>query len=472
MREQPFIHDHFLLQTQTAQELYHQFAAKQPIFDFHCHLPPEDIASNRRFQNLFEIWLEGDHYKWRAMRSNGVAERYCTGEADPLDKFKAWASTVPQTLRNPLYHWTHLELARYFGITDPLNEQTAQTIWDQANQQLAGDGLTTHGILKRFDVRVVCTTDDPTDDLRHHQQLAAMPLETRVLPAWRPDKAFAVDDPQVFHAWIGQLEACTGEKVTRLEGFLEALDQRLDFFHAQGCRLSDHGLARCPMPFGDFSVVSQIFQAACQGEALDAHARDQFTGYVLSWLGEGYARRGWTMQMHLGALRNNNRRLLKALGPDTGFDSIGDQTQGSALSAFLDGLDSRDQLPKTILYNLNPADNYLFASMIGNFQDGTIPGKVQLGSGWWFLDQKEGMEWQMNALSNLGLLSRFVGMVTDSRSFMSYPRHEYFRRVLCNLLGQDVEEGQIPDDPELLGTMIQNICYGNADAYFGLSHGN
>ena len=472
MREQPFIHDHFLLQTQTAQDLYHQFAAKQPIFDFHCHLPPEDIASNRRFQNLFEIWLEGDHYKWRAMRSNGVAERYCTGEADPLDKFKAWASTVPQTLRNPLYHWTHLELARYFGITDPLNKQTAQTIWDQANQQLAGDGLTTHGILKRFDVRVVCTTDDPTDDLRHHQQLATMPLETRVLPAWRPDKAFAVDDPKAFHAWIGQLEACIGEKVTRLEGFLEALDQRLDFFHAQGCRLSDHGLARCPMPFDDFSVVSQIFQAACQGEALDAHARDQFTGYVLSWLGEGYARRGWTMQMHLGALRNNNRRLLKALGPDTGFDSIGDQTQGSALSAFLDGLDSRDQLPRTILYNLNPADNYLFATMIGNFQDGTIPGKVQLGSGWWFLDQKEGMEWQMNALSNLGLLSRFVGMVTDSRSFMSYPRHEYFRRVLCNLLGQDVEEGQIPDDPELLGTMIQNICYGNADAYFGLSHGN
>ena len=472
MREQPFIHDHFLLQTQTAQDLYHQFAAKQPIFDFHCHLPPEDIASDRRFQNLFEIWLEGDHYKWRAMRSNGVAERYCTGEADPLDKFKAWASTVPQTLRNPLYHWTHLELARYFGITDPLNEQTAQTIWDQANQQLAGDGLTTHGILKRFDVRVVCTTDDPTDDLRHHQQLATLPLETRVLPAWRPDKAFAVDDPQAFHAWIGQLEACIGEKVTRLEGFLEALDQRLDFFHAQGCRLSDHGLARCPMPFDDFAVVSQIFQAASQGEALDAHARDQFTGYVLSWLGEGYARRGWTMQMHLGALRNNNRRLLKALGPDTGFDSIGDQTQGSALSAFLDGLDSRDQLPRTILYNLNPADNYLFATMIGNFQDGTIPGKVQLGSGWWFLDQKEGMEWQMNALSNLGLLSRFVGMVTDSRSFMSYPRHEYFRRVLCNLLGQDVEEGQIPDDPELLGTMIQNICYGNADAYFGLSHGN
>ena len=406
------------------------------------------------------------------MRSNGVAERYCTGEADPLDKFKAWASTVPQTLRNPLYHWTHLELARYFGITDPLSEQTAQTIWDQANQQLAGDGLTTHGILKRFDVRVVCTTDDPTDDLRHHQQLATLPLETRVLPAWRPDKAFAVDDPQAFHAWIGQLEACIGEKVTRLEGFLEALDQRLDFFHAQGCRLSDHGLARCPMPFDDFSVVSQIFKAACQGEVLDAHARDQFTGYVLSWLGEGYARRGWTMQMHLGALRNNNRRLLKALGPDTGFDSIGDQTQGSALSAFLDGLDSRDQLPRTILYNLNPADNYLFATMIGNFQDGTIPGKVQLGSGWWFLDQKEGMEWQMNALSNLGLLSRFVGMVTDSRSFMSYPRHEYFRRVLCNLLGQDVEEGQIPDDPELLGTMIQNICYGNADAYFGLSHGN
>jgi len=470
MREQPFIHDHFLLQTQTAQDLYHQFAAKQPIFDFHCHLPPEDIASNRRFQNLFEIWLEGDHYKWRAMRSNGVAERYCTGETDPLDKFKAWASTVPQTLRNPLYHWTHLELARYFGINDPLNEHTAQRIWDQANQQLAGDGLTTHGILKRFDVRVVCTTDDPTDDLRHHQQLAAMPLETSVLPAWRPDKAFAVDDPHAFHAWIGQLEACIGEKVTRLEAFLEALDQRLDFFHAQGCRLSDHGLARCPMPFDDFSVASQIFQAACQGEVLNAHARDQFTGYVLSWLGEGYARRGWTMQMHLGALRNNNRRLLKALGPDTGFDSIGDQTQGSALSAFLDGLDSRDQLPRTILYNLNPADNYLFATMIGNFQDGTIPGKVQLGSGWWFLDQKEAMEWQMNALSNLGLLSRFVGMVTDSRSFMSYPRHEYFRRVLCNLLGQDVEEGQIPDDPELLGTMIQNICYCNADAYFGLSH--
>jgi len=470
MKVTPFIHDRFLLQSQTALDLYEQFAAKEPIFDFHCHLPPEDIASNRRFNNLFEIWLEGDHYKWRAMRSNGVAETYCTGDAEPIEKFKAWAGTVPHTLRNPLYHWTHLELARYFEIHDLLSESTADAIWQRAGEQLQGESLTTHGILERFDVRVVCTTDDPVDDLRHHQKIATSGLSTQVLPAWRPDKAFAVDTPESFNGWVQRLEAATGSQIGSFEAFLVALEARLDFFHQQGCRLSDHGLSQCPKPFDDLSTVTSIYDAVRQGRAADEVSRNQFVGYLLTWLGQAYAKRGWTMQLHLGALRNNNRRLLSALGPDTGFDSIGDQPQGQALSAFLDGLDASDQLPKTILYNLNPADNYLFATMIGNFQDGTLAGKVQLGSGWWFLDQKEGMEWQMNALSNLGLLSRFVGMVTDSRSFMSYPRHEYFRRVLCNLIGQDVEQGLIPDDADLIGPMIRQICYGNADSYLGLNH--
>ena len=468
MSHSTFIHDDFILQNESARRIYHAFAEPAPIFDFHCHLPPEDIANNRRFNNLFEIWLEGDHYKWRAMRSNGAAEKYCTGDADPFEKFKAWAATVPHTLRNPLYHWTHLELARYFGITELLNEDSAERIWNQTREQLAGDDLTTHGILKKFDVRTVCTTDDPTDDLQHHQAIKASGIETTVVPTWRPDKSFGVDNPETFNAWVGKLEAQSGISIANFSHFIEALDNRLDFFHENGCRLSDHGLGQCPASFCSEQEVSSIFDKARAGHAATPEAQQQFTTFVLGHLGERYAEKGWTMQMHIGALRNNNRRLLSALGPDTGFDSIGDLPQGVTLSAFLDRLDTHNKLPKTILYNLNPADNYLFATMIGNFQDGTIPGKIQLGSGWWFLDQKEAMEWQMNALSNLGLLSRFVGMVTDSRSFMSYPRHEYFRRVLCNLIGTDMENGEIPNDDNLVGPMIRNICYNNADEFLGL----
>ncbi|MBI1176215.1 glucuronate isomerase [bacterium] len=468
MKSKTFIHDDFLLQTETARRLYHEFAKAAPISDFHCHLSPADIATNRRFNNLFEIWLEGDHYKWRAMRANGVVERFCTGDATPLEKFKAWAATVPHTLRNPLYHWTHLELARYFGITELLNTDSANAIWNQANELLASDDLTTQGILRKFDVRTVCTTDDPTDDLKHHRTIASSKLKTRVFPTWRPDKALAVGQPELFNGWVAKLETQSGVSISNLNHFLEALDKRVDNFHANGCRLSDHGLNQCPADFCSETVAGAIFDNARAGRTVSAEEQRQFATFILAHLGERYAEHGWTMQMHLGALRNNNTRLLGALGPDTGFDSIGDFPQGRALSAFLDHLDSRNKLPKTILYNVNPTDNYLFGTMIGNFQDGTVAGKIQLGSGWWFLDQKEGMECQMNALSNLGLLSRFVGMVTDSRSFMSYPRHEYFRRVLCNLIGRDIENGEVPNDDSLVGPMIRNICFCNAHHYLQL----
>ncbi len=460
-----FIHEDFLLQTKTARRLYHNFAAPEPIFDYHCHLSPKDIAENRQFANLFEIWLEGDHYKWRAMRSNGVAERYCTGDAPPFEKFKAWAATVPHTLRNPLYHWTHIELARYFDIDELLDESTAGRIWNQANEKLATPALTTQGILKKFRVSHVCTTDDPVDDLRWHKQFAASGHATRMLPAFRPDRALTVHQPETFNDWVEQLAAASNVDISSFADFLHALRQRHDFFHAMGCRLSDHGMNRCHADFCDERVAAAIFAKTRKGKAASPEEHSQFATFMMVFFGQLDAAKGWTKQLHLGALRNNNTRLLSQLGPDTGFDSIGDFPQASALSAYLNRLDTDNTLPKTIIYNLNPADNYAFATMIGNFQDGTIPGKVQLGSGWWFLDQKEGMEMQMNALSNLGLLSRFVGMVTDSRSFMSYPRHEYFRRVLCNLIGRDVDNDEIPDDDSLVGPMIRNICYSNARGY-------
>lgn len=463
-----FIHEDFLLQTKTARRLYHHFAAAEPILDYHNHLPPRDIAENRRFRNLFEIWLEGDHYKWRAMRSNGVAERFCTGNAEPFAKFQAWAATVPHTLRNPLYHWTHLELKRYFGIDELLDESTAARIWNQANEQLATPALSTQGILKKFQVQALCTTDDPTDDLRYHQSLAESNSATRVHPAFRPDKALTVNQPQAFNAWVDQLEVASNVDINNLNSLLKALKLRHTFFHENGCRLSDHGMNHCFAEFCSDKVAAAIFGKARKGKAVSPLEHAQFATYLMVYFGQLDAERGWVKQLHLGALRNNNTRLLKQLGPDTGFDSIGDFPQTQALAAYLDRLDQDNALPKTIIYNLNPADNYAFATMIGNFQDGSIAGKIQLGSGWWFLDQKEGMEWQMNALSNLGLLSRFVGMVTDSRSFMSYSRHEYFRRVLCNLLGRDVENGELPNDEALLGTMIRNICYGNAKGFLAL----
>jgi glucuronate isomerase len=461
----PFIHEDFLLSTKTARQLYHQYAETEPIFDYHCHVSPRDIATNRQFKNLFEIWLEGDHYKWRAMRTNGVAERFCTGGASPFEKFKAWAATVPHTLRNPLYHWTHLELKRYFGITDLLDEQTAAKIWKRANEKLATPELTTQGILKKFKVKVVCTTDDPVDNLEHHRAFASQGHPTKMLPAFRPDKALTVNQPASFNKWVDQLAAASNIDINGFPAFLAALQKRHDFFHSQGCRLSDHGLNHCFADFCSDKVAAAIFDKARRGELVSPPEHGQFAAFMMLLFGQLDAKRGWTKQLHLGALRNSNTRRLKRLGPDTGFDSIGDFPQCQALAAYLDRLDQGNSLPKTIIYNLNPADNYAFATMIGNFQDGTIPGKIQFGSGWWFLDQKEGMEWQLNALSNLGLLPRFIGMITDSRSFMSYPRHEYFRRTLCNLIGRDADSGALPKDEKLLGPMIRNLCYANAKNY-------
>ena len=463
-----FIHDDFLLHSRTARRLFHEYAEAEPIFDYHCHLPPAQLAQNRRFENLFEIWLEGDHYKWRAMRANGVAERFCTGDATPYEKFLAWAATVPHTLRNPLYHWTHLELQRYFGINELLDETSAPRIWKTANARLAAPGLSAQGILGKFKVRALCTTDDPADDLHEHQTLAAADLATLVRPAFRPDKALAVHQPEGFKAWVGRLAAAAGREIPDLQAFLEVLASRLEYFHARGCRLSDHGLNHCFSEPCTQRQAASIFARARRGVAATPEEQAQFAAFILLFLGRLYAEKGWVQQLHLGALRNTNARLLRQLGPDTGFDSIGDFAQAGALAGYLDRLDRENALPKTILYNLNPADNYVFAAMLGNFQDGSLAGKLQLGSAWWFLDQKEGIEWQLNALSNLGLLSRFVGMVTDSRSFMSYPRHEYFRRVLCNLIGAEMEKGELPADEKLLGGMIRKICYANARDYLAL----
>ena len=457
-----FIHKDFLLGNKAARRLYHEYAAAEPIFDYHCHISPRDIAENRQFKNLFEIWLEGDHYKWRAMRSNGVPEKFVTGDATPQEKFLAWAKTVPHTLRNPLYHWTHLELKRYFGITELLNGTNALRIWKQANAKLATPGFTTQGLLKKMNVKVVCTTDDPVDNLQYHRAFAKQGHPTTMLPAFRPDKALTVNQPAGFNPWVDQLAAAANMDIGNFTDFLAALQKRHDYFHAQGCRLSDHGMNHCFADFCSEETAAAIFDEARQGKTVSPREHAQFATYLMVFFGHLDAQRGWVKQLHLGALRNNNSRLLTQLGPDTGFDSIGDFPQAQTLSAYLNRLDSDNRLPKTILYNLNPADNYVFAAMIGNFQDGTIPGKIQYGSGWWFLDQKEGMEWQLNALSNLGLLSRFIGMITDSRSFMSYPRHEYFRRTLCNLLGRDIKNGLIPDDDKLLGPMVKNICYANA----------
>jgi glucuronate isomerase len=463
-----FIHEDFLLSTAAARRLYHEYAKDEPILDYHCHLPPKDVAENRRFANLFEIWLEGDHYKWRAMRAHGIAEKYITGDASPKEKFLAWARTVPATLRNPLYHWTHLELKRYFGIEELLDEKNAERIWEQANAQLAGESLRAWGILEKFKVRAVCTTDDPADDLRWHRQIAASPLKTRVFPTYRPDRAFLVDRPEVFNAWLGRLAEAANVDIADFQSFLDALKKRHDAFHELGCRLSDHGLNVCFANPCTEEKAAEIFEKARAFLPVSPEDQQQFASFMMLFFGRLDAEKGWTKQLHLMARRNNNTRRFRELGPDTGFDSIGDWPQMDALGTYLDLLESEGALPKMILYNLNPAWNYAFATMIGNFQDGSIPGKIQFGSGWWFLDQKEGMEWQINALSNCGLLEHFVGMLTDSRSFMSYPRHEYFRRTLCNLLGEDMEKGLLPADFELVGGMVKRICYANAERYFGL----
>lgn len=461
-----FLGEDFLLSNDIARRLYHDHAASQPIFDYHCHLPPKDIAENRRFANLSEIWLEGDHYKWRAMRANGVPERYITGDAPTYEKFLAWARTVPYTLRNPLYHWTHLELQRYFGISELLDEKSAPAIWERANSALAHD-LTAHGILNKFHVEVVCTTDDPADDLRHHRAIAKSNLATRVFPAFRPDKALAIGTEE-FACWIKQLAPAANIEVRDLNTFLSALRKRHDDFHALGCRLSDHGLDHCFATPCSERTAAEIFSKAQAQHAISTDERTQFASFMMLFFARLDAEKSWTKQLHLGARRNVNSAARRQLGPDTGYDTIGDFSQIPSLTAYLDLLTQENALPRMILYNVNPSDTFSFATLIGSFQGGDPPGKIQYGGAWWFLDQKQGITAQLDALSNVGLLSRFIGMVTDSRSFMSYPRHEYFRRILCDLIGQDVARGELPNDDGLLRRLVEDICYGNARRYLQL----
>jgi glucuronate isomerase len=468
---QPFLSDDFLLHTETARRLYHEYAEHQPIFDYHCHLPVEEIATDKKFANLTRIWLNGDHYKWRAMRANGIDEKFITGDAADDEKFRAWAATVPKTLRNPLYHWTHLELKKPFGIEGVLlNTETADAIYARCSDMLGQDRFSTCGLLRQMNVQVVCTTDDPIDSLEHHRRIAAGTFcQTRVLPAFRPDKAMAVENPDSYNRYLDQLEQSADCTITTYRDLLEALQRRHDYFHRNGCRLSDHGLEQ---PYADDFTgreIENIFALVRSGAAVDAGKASKFKSAILLDLARMDAQKNWTQQFHFGALRNTNSAAMQKLGPDTGYDSIGDFEIGRPLARFLNTLAGENRLAKTILYNLNPRDNELLAAMTGNYQDGSIPGKMQFGAAWWFNDQKDGMERQINALSNLGLLSRFVGMLTDSRSFLSYPRHEYFRRILCNLFGRDVENGELPNDIELIGNTIADICYNNALDYFGVA---
>ena len=458
----------FLLESPTAKKLYHDFAAPMPIIDYHCHLDPKQIAGDVSFENLDQIWLYGDHYKWRAMRANGVDERYVTGDATDREKFLKWAETVPDTLRNPLYHWTHLELQRYFGIHELLGPDSADGIYEKANALLTDGNHSERSLIRKMNVEAVCTTDDPVDSLEYHRRIREDGFETLVLPAWRADKAMAVEDPESYNAYLGKLEAASGKSITGYMDLLEALASRHDFFHQEGCRISDHGIETFYAEDFEHQEIERIFSRIRAGKALNKGEILQLKSAILFELAVMDHEKGWVQQFHVGAIRNNNTRRFNELGPDTGYDSMGDFDMARSLSKLLDRLDSGDQLAKTILYNLNPVDNELLITMAYNFSDGRIPGKMQLGSGWWFLDQKYGMTDQLNALSSLGLLSRFVGMLTDSRSFLSYPRHEYFRRILCNLLGTDVENGEMPDDENMLKGLVQNICYYNAKNYFAL----
>ena len=467
-----FIHDDFLLESDVARDLYYRYVERLPIIDYHCHLPVAQIAGNHQFRSITEIWLDGDHYKWRAMRANGVAERFCTGDASDWEKFEAWARTVPATLRNPLYHWTHLELKRPFGITDLLSESTARRIYDACNAMLERPGFSTQGLLHQFCVAIVCTTDDPADSLEHHRLLARRKdPDTRVVPTWRPDAALAIHDAATFNTWLARLEAAAGVSIGTFDDFLDALDLRHAAFHDLGCRASDHGLEQIyAEPWTD-AEVGATFEKVRSRKTIDAGEELRYKSALLHRFALMDHGRGWVQQFHLGALRNTNSRMRQSLGADSGLDSIGDFEMARPLARFLDRLDASNQLARTILYNLNPRDNELFATMIGNFQDGSIPGKMQYGSAWWFLDQTEGMEAQMRTLSNMGLFSRFVGMVTDSRSFLSYSRHEYFRRLVCNTLGEDVRRGLLPDDRGLLGRLAQDVAFFNAREYLGLELG-
>ncbi len=461
-----FLNEDFLLETKPAQRLYHEYAAGLPIIDYHCHLPPDEIAGDINFENLTRLWLFGDHYKWRAMRANGINEAYITGNKSDWQKFEAWAATVPYTLRNPLYHWTHLELQRYFGIHELLSPSTARKIYDECNEKLHSPEFSVRNLIKNRNVEVLCTTDDPLDNLSHHKKIKNDAYSVKVLPAFRPDKAMQADDIQALNSYINQLETILGSDICDLDTYLEALKQRHNYFAANGCSLSDHGLEQLYSASYTEQEIRTIFLKLRSEKVLSHDDVIKFKSAMLYHFSVWDHEKGWVQQYHLGALRDNNTRALKGAGPNTGYDSIGDFSQARPLSKFLNRLAAEGKLTKTIFYNLNPADNELIASMAGNFNDGSIAGKIQFGSAWWFLDQKDGMTKQLNTLSNMGLLSRMVGMLTDSRSFLSYPRHEYFRRILCNLFGNDIESGELPADMEWTGKVVQDICYYNAKHYF------
>lgn len=460
-----FIHDQFLLKNKYAQELYHNYAAHQPIIDYHNHLPPKEIAENRVFENISQVWLAGDHYKWRAMRTLGVDEKFITGTASDKEKFIAWAKSVPATVRNPLYHWTHLELKRYFGVDVLLNEKNASEIYDEINQKLQTPAFSCLGLLEQRNVETVCTTEDPTDTLVHHQNYAKTHPKIKMSTAFRPDKVIFIENEE-YNIYLDRLAASAEMEISTFQNLKDALYKRMAYFHENGCRLCDHGLNYVPFTEATESEIEKIFEKRRAGKQVSKEEQEKFQTSILLFLGETYHEFKWVQQFHLGALRNNNERMLNLLGPDTGWDSIGDFQQASALSKFLNALDKKDKLTKTILYNLNPADNEVLATMIGNFNDGKIKGKMQFGSGWWFLDQKDGIVKQLNALSNMGMLSSFIGMLTDSRSFLSFPRHEYFRRILCNIFGEEMESGELPADLEMMGKIISDISYHNAKNYF------
>ncbi|WP_082347342.1 glucuronate isomerase [Bacillus sp. FJAT-18017] len=464
-----FIHDNFMLKNKTAVDLYHSYAKDLPIYDYHCHLSPKDIAENRKFSNITELWLEGDHYKWRALRANGVEERFITGDADPKEKFAAWAKTVPNTLGNPLYHWTHLELKKYFGIEELLDENSWEKIWDKCNELLEKDEYSVQNLILRSNVKVICTTDDPTDDLQYHEQIANSDFPVTVLPTFRPDKGVEINK-DTFKGFVELLGTVVGREITSFEDYLKALEERVEYFHQKGGRLSDHGLGAIPFAKAEPAELEKIFEAGLGGQSVSAEDEEKFKTAVLVFLGKCYKERDWAMQIHFGAIRNNNTRMFNKLAADAGFDSINDEGEVAApLNALLDALDKDNSLPKTILYNLNPIHNDLIGSTLANFQtEPGVAGKIQFGSGWWFNDTKQGMLRQLNALADQGLLMHFVGMLTDSRSFISYSRHEYFRRILCNLVGEWVEDGEVPKDKDLLKKLIENICYNNAKNYFSI----
>lgn len=461
-----FISDDFLLQNETARVLYHDYAESMPIIDYHCHLPPKEIAEDKTWENMTQVWLGGDHYKWRVMRSNGIDEKFITGNASDREKFSKFAETMPYLLRNPMYDWSHLELTRYFGITDLLSPKTEAAIWEKTKELLSQPGYSARGFMTRSKVALVCTTDDPTDSLNYHEEIKKSGFSVRVLPAWRPDKALAIDRPIFWNGWIDKLAEVSGEDIRTWDDLLDALQNRHDFFTAKGCKLSDYGLETVYQDPYTEAEIRSIFSKARKGQNITKEETVRFRSALLFECISMDARSDWTSQIHYGALRNNNTKMFKKLGPDTGFDSIGDWHAAIPLSRLLDRLESAYALPRMILYTLNPRDNEMIASMIGNFQHGPEAGRMQFGSGWWFNDQKDGMTRQIEALSQLGLLSRFVGMLTDSRSFLSYTRHEYFRRVLCNILGTDVEAGKIPNDIEWIGEIVKDICYRNAERYF------